>query len=233
MPFIKVCGLRDPTNLPAIAALLPDAVGLIFSEPSPRFAGALPPIVMRALPPAVRRVGVFVDATLADIEATAEAYGLDAVQLHGSESPEICAAVGANGRAVVKAIRVDDAFDLAALAPYVPHVQGFLFDAPGPRPGGNGVAFDWQRLADYPYAATTPWLLAGGLTPGHLPALQALWQTGLPGLAGFDLNSGFETVPGWKDVAAVRDFLLAWAGDTAPTDWLSTRTSHAAGLVTG
>ena len=233
MPFIKVCGLRDPTNLPAIAALLPDAVGLIFSEASPRFVGALPPGVVRALPPDVRRVGVFVDAAPADIATLADAYGLDVVQLHGTESPEICAAVGAGGRAVVKAFRVGDAFDLAALAPYVPHVQGFLFDAPGPRPGGNGVAFDWSRLAAYPYAATTPWLLAGGLTPGHLPVLQALWQTGLPGLAGFDLNSGFETVPAWKDVAAVRDFLLAWAGDEASADWLPARTSHAAGLVAG
>ncbi len=207
MTFLKVCGLREPANLRVIAALRPTAVGLIFSPKSPRYAGALAPAEVRGLPAEVRRIGVFVDAAPADVLARAATYGLNAAQLHGTETPETCAAVRAGGLAVVKAVRVDATFSFAALTPFVPHVAAFLFDAPGPQPGGNGVVFDWQTLAAYPYAATTPWLLAGGLTLAHVPKLQALR---LPGLAGFDINSGFETAPGLKDVAAVRAFLDHW-----------------------
>jgi phosphoribosylanthranilate isomerase len=196
---IKVCGLNEPANLAAVAALTPDFVGLIFAGKSPRHALALDAAAVRALPAGPRKVGVFVDATTAEILSRQVEFRLNAVQLHGHETPAQCAEVRAAGLLVIKAFGVGATFDFAQLAPYVPVCDYFLFDTQGARAGGNGLTFDWSILESYPWS--TPYLLAGGLTPAHAEALRALR---LPGLAGVDLNSGFETKPGLKDASLLQ-----------------------------
>ena len=197
---IKVCGLNEPANLAAVAALMPDFVGLIFAGKSPRHALSLDAAAVRALPAGPRKVGVFVDATTAEILSRQAEFRLDVVQLHGHETPAQCAELRAAGLLVIKAFGVGAAgFDFAQLAPYVPVCDYFLFDTQGARAGGNGTTFDWSVLESYPWP--TPYLLAGGLGPAHAEALRALR---LPGLAGVDLNSGFETRPGQKDAALLQ-----------------------------
>lgn len=200
--LLKVCGLREPGNTAAVASLEPDFIGLIFYPTSPRYAPALlSAAAARELPGGPARVGVFVDANLEGILATAIDYGLDYAQLHGHETPADCAALQAVGLRVIKAIAVGEELDFKALQPFVPHVDFFLFDTLGRAAGGNGTVFDWQLLRGYNLPVR--YLLAGGIGPAHAAELA---QLTLPGLAGIDVNSGFETSPGLKDVAAIARF---------------------------
>ena len=205
-PLLKVCGMRDPAALAAVAALKPDLLGFIFAAASSRFVGAaLDAALVRGLPPEIWRVGVFVNEEIAVVLETARHYGLGAVQLHGAETPAQCEELNEAGLLVIKAFSVGRAgLDFKSLLPYVPGCDFFLFDTKGAAPGGNGAVFDWQLLADY--NLPVPYLLAGGLGPQHAAELAALR---LPGLAGFDLNSGFETAPGVKDAALLAPMFSA------------------------
>ncbi len=201
--LVKVCGMRESASVAAVTGLDPDFMGFIFAPSSPRYAGdALTPGLVRGLPDRIQRVGVFVNETTANIEATTCRFALGWAQLHGQEPPAQCAALQAVGLRVIKAFGVGEAFDFQQLGPYAPHVDYFLFDTQGPAPGGNGRVFDWRVLEKYDLPV--PYLLAGGLCPEHAPALRALR---LPGLAGVDVNSGVETAPGVKDPARVAAFL--------------------------
>ena len=201
--LVKVCGMRDAVALGQVAALGPDFMGFIFAPKSPRFVGeALAPDVVRALPPSIWKVGVFVNETTENILAIAKRFGLAAVQLHGQETPAQCEELGEAGLLVMKAFSVGQVVDLAALLPYVPYCDFFLFDTKGAAPGGNGAVFDWNLLSGY--NLPVPYFLAGGLALEHAAELAALR---LPGLVGVDLNSGFETAPGVKDAGRLAQML--------------------------
>ena len=201
--LVKVCGMRDAAALAEVAALAPDFLGFIFAPKSPRFVGAaLAPEVVRALPPAIWKVGVFVNETTDNILATARRFGLGAVQLHGHETAAQCEELGEAGLLVMKVFSVGQAVDFAALLPYVPYCDFFLFDTKGSAPGGNGAIFDWNLLSAY--NLPVPYFLAGGLGLEHAAELAALR---LPGLVGVDLNSSFETAPGIKDAGRLVQML--------------------------
>lgn len=201
--LVKVCGMRDAAALAAVAALGPDFLGFIFAPASSRFVGeALAPELVLALPPSIWKVGVFVNETTATILATAQRFGLGAVQLHGQETPAQCEALGEAGLLIIKAFSVGATVDFTLLLPYVPHCDFFLFDTKGAAPGGNGAVFDWNLLSTY--NLPVPYLLAGGLGLEHAAELAALR---LPGLVGVDLNSCFETAPGVKDAGRLGQML--------------------------
>jgi phosphoribosylanthranilate isomerase len=200
---IKICGMREASNLWAVADLKPDYLGFIFYGKSTRYMrDTLSASRVRNLPTDIKRVGVFVNADLANVQATASAYALDYVQLHGHETPAYCQQARAAGLHLIKAFAVGETFDFAGLADYEASCDFFLFDTKGALPGGNGTAFDWQILAGY--TGTTPFLLSGGLGPANLTALLDFHH---PQLYGFDFNSHLETAPGVKDVAATRQLL--------------------------
>lgn len=192
---LKVCGMREPANVQAVGALGADFMGFIFYPKSPRYVGQMEPALLHNLPESVLKVGVFVDASLSHVLEQVRTYGLDLVQLHGSETPEQCAAVRAAGIPLIKAFGVDTDFDFARLLPYVPHCSFFLFDTKGAHPGGNGTVFDWTMLAKY--SLPVPYFLAGGIDLDHADYLR---HNPLPGLFAIDLNSRFETAPGLKNV---------------------------------
>jgi phosphoribosylanthranilate isomerase len=86
---LKVCGMKYQDNMNQVATLQPDYLGFIFYEKSQRyFTGSIP-----ELPPTIKKTGVFVDETLVGIVEKAREYELDAIQLHGNESPEFCEAL--------------------------------------------------------------------------------------------------------------------------------------------
>lgn len=205
-PLLKVCGLKYPANVAAVAAQPVDMLGFIFAPKSPRYApAALDAAQLRALP--VARVGVFVNEKPALIRRTALHYGLTAVQLHGQETPADCAELAAAGLPVLKAVGVGEQLNLGLLEAYAPHCRYFVFDTAGPAAGGNGVAFDWNLLRGYDLP--TPYLLAGGLGLENVAELRGL---DLPGLAGFDVNSRLEQSPGLKDVERVKAFIIELRG---------------------
>lgn len=197
---IKVCGLRDSDNLLALMALQPDYVGFIFHEASPRFAGeTLDPELVKNLPRTVKKVGVFVNASIDQIVRTVKRHGLDYAQLHGDETPDFCRNLQFKGINIIKAFSIDAEFNFTKLNNFKPHCDFFLFDAKGTSRGGNGQTFDWSLLRRYDNEK--PFFLAGGIDLDN--AGQAAELTGLK-LHALDVNSRFETAPGVKDLDKVR-----------------------------
>jgi phosphoribosylanthranilate isomerase len=215
---VKICGLAEPAGVAAALAAGADALGFVFFARSPRCvtprqAAALSaPAAGRA-----RRVGLFVDAPDEEIAAVLVACPLDALQLHGAETPARVAALRARfGLPVVKALGIGAAEDLAAARVHAEVADALLLDARPPpgadRPGGHAAAFDWSLVAGL--RVRVPWLLAGGLTPANVA--EAIRATGAPGV---DVSSGVEASPGVKDPAKVAGFVAAARGSLAPLAW--------------
>ena len=203
--IVKVCGMREPDNIRAVAQAGADWLGLIFYGRSPRAvapgdASLYGPVVANGQK--IRKVGVFVNAGPEEMVETARVYGLDCLQLHGEEPPELCDALQRRGLAVIKAFSVAAPEDLAATASYCGCADYLLFDTKCDGYGGSGRTFDWSIL--HAYRGRIPFLLSGGLTPGSLEAVKAFRH---PLLAGVDLNSGFETAPGVKDAGVLTEFI--------------------------
>ncbi|MGA0212817.1 MAG: phosphoribosylanthranilate isomerase [Flavobacteriaceae bacterium] len=200
---IKICGLRDLENSRAVADLSPDYMGFIFWSKSSRFVDTATP----SLPNSIKKTGVFVDETPSVISKQIENHKLNALQLHGNETPEICAVLKETGTEVIKAFSVGASFNFKNLEPYLPTCDFFLFDTKGPLPGGNGYRFNWSLLADYPF--DKPFFLSGGIGLEYLPALKRIAKEALP-LYAIDVNSKFETAPGHKDLQTLKEFKTQW-----------------------
>lgn len=199
----KICGLRQQQNVTELVSLAPDWMGFIFSPNSPRyFNSAKESADIKSLPASIKKVGVFVNETLELVKSTIQQHGLDAIQLHGSETPEYCASLQSSDIEIIKAFSVDDNFDFSITETYSPFVDYFLFDTKGKQAGGNGIAFNWNILKDKRFAK--PFLLSGGISPEHADAIKNFSH---PDCIGIDINSRFEISPGMKDVALIRSFL--------------------------
>jgi phosphoribosylanthranilate isomerase len=207
---VKICGLTEPGPVEQAGRLGAAFLGFVFYPPSPRCVDpALARELVALAPEGARTVGLVVDASDAEIEALLQAVALDALQLHGHESPERVAEVALRfGCQVIKALRVETADDLAALPAHAEAADMVLFDAKPPRdaawPGGHGLPFDWRLLEGL--ALNRPWLLAGGLHAGNVA--QALALTGAPLV---DVSSGVESRPGVKDPQKLDAFFAAVA----------------------
>ena len=195
---LKICGMQETENIAALASLQPDYMGFIFWESSKRYCTTVP----TDIPKHIKKVGVFVDETTKQIKEKVKLFGLDAVQLHGEESPRQCAAL-LNLCEVIKAFRIGPDFDFKTLTPYQDHCTYFLFDTQGPLPGGNGTAFDWKLLTGY--TLDTPFFLSGGIGLGHVEAIAEIRKRNLP-IHALDINSQFESKPGVKKIEKIETF---------------------------
>jgi phosphoribosylanthranilate isomerase len=191
---IKVCGLKNPENINEVEALGPDYLGFIFYRQSPRFVADLQAETLTALPKTIHKTGVFVNEDAKEITRLIAAYDFDAIQLHGSESPEFCNLFKVTV-SVIKAFGVDENFDFEQLNDYVGKVDYFLFDTKTDKHGGSGKVFNWTILDNY--RLDTPFFLSGGLSLENLEAVKLINH---PRFHGVDLNSKFELEPGLKDI---------------------------------
>jgi phosphoribosylanthranilate isomerase len=195
---VKICGITRIEDLNAACSAGADALGFVFHAPSPRnlnieqAAG-----LVKALPPFVQSVGLFVDAESDFVKAVLKAVPLDMLQFHGDESPEFC---GQFGRPYIKAIRVREGVDLVKYTAEYDDARGLLLDAyvPG-MPGGTGERFDWSLI---PAGLSKPLVLSGGLTPDNVA--EAVRQV-KPWAV--DVSSGVEQAKGIKDAARVAAFI--------------------------
>jgi len=199
---IKVCGTRDRENLQGIISLNPDFIGFIFYEKSPRFVEVMPDVQW---PEGIKKVGVFVNAGITEMEEKASQFNLDFIQLHGQEDVETCRLIKEKGIGVIKAFNMVDNFDFQKLEPYKAYVDYFLFDAPaGTLPGGTGNTFNWDALRAYDQQI--PYFLSGGISLMHSQAMKSDWMENFPPYA-LDINSKFEISPGVKNLEWVARFI--------------------------
>lgn len=206
-PLIKICGLKDPAALDAAIEARADYAGFVFFPRSPRNVSTAEAAALSARAEGrIQRVGLFVDADDATIAEAVTAARLDALQLHGQETPERASQLRARFELPVwKALSVASQDDVARAAAYAGAADLVLFDAKTPKgtlPGGMGLSFDWSLVANWKGASA--WGLAGGLTPDNVA--EAVSLTGAPLV---DTSSGVESAPGVKDPDRIAAFCRA------------------------
>lgn len=210
---VKICGLKTPGDVAAVAAAGAAYAGFNFFPKSPRY---VTPETAQALaleaPDGLCKVALVVDADDATLDGIVGEVPLDMLQLHGHETPARVAEVKARyGLPVMKVIGVAGEDDLADLLNYQLVADQILVDAKAPKgavlPGGNGLTFDWRLLVGRKWLK--PWMLAGGLTPDNVA--EAIRRTGARQV---DVASGVESSPGVKDASRIAAFVAAAQGVT-------------------
>lgn len=200
---IKHCGITNLEDAHAAAEAGAWALGMIFWPGSPRRCElAEAQLVGAALRRTVQLTGVFVNATLEEIDLTVQSCGLSLVQLHGDEGPVFCGEVARRtGAKVIKATRVRSKATLQAAAAF--HTDFHLLDAHvAGVPGGTGQTVDWQLVRRHNF--TAPLILSGGLTPANVAAaIEATHPFAV------DVASGTESAPGVKDHEKLAAFARA------------------------
>jgi len=204
---IKVCGITEMKQLQQLDGLDIDFAGLIFYKESRRCIGEK--ISKKELKSAdfdLKKVGVFVNPEMIDVLDAIDDYGLEVVQLHGDESPEMCEDLSSEVE-VIKAFRIsgnENIDELVAL--YDAVCDYYLFDSGGLKEsfGGTGKQFDWNILNKA--KIEKPFFLSGGIGPGDAPKVKAFKH---PDFFGVDINSLFEKEPGVKDMSKVLQFRQA------------------------
>jgi phosphoribosylanthranilate isomerase len=195
---IKICGITRVEDARAAARLGADAVGLVFYAGSPRaVTPAQAAEIIRALPPFVVPVGLFVNADATTVRDTLAAAPVQLLQFHGDETPDYCAGFG---RPFLRALRVRVETDLLQYARDFHAAKGLLLDAwvEGVH-GGTGATFDWSLI---PPDLPMPVILSGGLNPDNVEqAVRRVrpWAV--------DVSSGVESAKGIKDAAKIETFI--------------------------
>jgi phosphoribosylanthranilate isomerase len=190
---VKICGITNLDDAELAVAAGAWAVGLVFHPASPRRCSSdAAAVIGAALKRRSEVVGVFVNAPLDEIAATADAAALTILQLHGDEGPAFCAeARRRTGLQVIKVARVRDAASVRALAAYKTDYHLLETFVPGVV-GGTGKRFDWRLAAEHP--GVPPMLMSGGIGPDNV---HELLETVRP--FAIDVASGVEDAPGRKD----------------------------------
>lgn len=195
---IKICGITNLEDAHAAAALGADALGFIFVPDTPRYIEPEDAKrIISDLPPFIITVGVFADVLPEVILQTVETCGLNALQLHGSETPEYCSEI--NGPKLIKAFRIKDRNSLSSIPAY--RVSAYLLDTyVKGKKGGTGETFNWDLAAEAKKYGRI--IVAGGLTPEN--AAQAIKHVRPYAV---DVGSGVEASPGKKDHSKVKAFI--------------------------
>jgi len=195
---VKICGITRLEDALAAVRAGAHAVGFVFYAASPRYispgaAGA----ILRALPPFITTVGLFVDAPEQEVRAVLAQAPVQLLQFHGSETPAYCRQFG---RPYMKAVRVGPDVDLLQYARDYHDAKALLLDAyvKGLH-GGSGVTFDWDRV---PAGLPLPVIVSGGLTVENVgDAVRRLRPCAV------DVSSGVESAKGIKDAAKIAAFI--------------------------
>jgi len=202
MTKIKICGITNIEDALTAARFGASALGFNFYSQSPRFISDEEALkIVQKLPSGVCKIGVFVNEQTQNVNEISQALGLDAVQLHGDETPDYCRQITTK---VIKAIRVKDENDLEIMPQYT--VWAFILDSHSLGFGGSGQRFDWRpaarKLAGLSSDAHI--ILSGGLTAQNVSEAIEVFKP-----YAVDVCSGVESVAGVKDYQKLARFIEA------------------------
>ncbi|MGB8955002.1 MAG: phosphoribosylanthranilate isomerase [Tumebacillaceae bacterium] len=200
MTLIKVCGIKNRETFEQLETLGTDYVGFVFAKSKRQVTAEQAAEIVHAIPRRAKRVGVFVDERPEEIVRIAETAGLDVLQMHGGESPELCRELRERtGLQVWKAWGVRHDERDAALASYQGAVDAVLLDN---ERGGTGTRFPWEAIPQLrTYVPGVPLFVAGGLHADNVGELLANHAAD-----GVDVSSGVET-DGAKDSMKIAQFV--------------------------
>jgi phosphoribosylanthranilate isomerase len=207
---IKICGLTRPQDVQSAVTAGADAVGFVFYPKSPRYIDAAAAgHLIATIPPFVTPVGLFVNATPAEVQAIVAQAPVSLLQFHGDETPQQCAAIAqAVNRPFIRAIRVKEGMQAADLLEYESEYRaastlftGLLLDAFVDSYGGGGKVFDWSLI---PENIAPRVVLSGGLSVQN--ATDAVLSVRPYAV---DISSGVEQDKGIKDAVKIRAFIAA------------------------
>lgn len=201
---IKICGITRAEDAEAAFGVGADAIGCVFHPASTRAVSIqVAHEISRVVPAFGMMVGLFVNPTVAQVEAVLSSVGLHALQFHGEETPDFCEQFD---RPYLKAVAMNENVDLLDMSQRYQSASALLLDsAHQGQFGGTGHAFDWG-LADR--AVSTKAVLAGGLNAGNVRS--AIEQVNPIAV---DVSSGVERQRGIKDIAKMRAFVEAARGE--------------------
>jgi phosphoribosylanthranilate isomerase len=218
---VKICGITRRDQGIAIANLGATALGFICVPNTKRYVSAEQiHTIVTEIPTNIDFIGVFANSSTEEITQVVKASGLNAIQLHGDESPSFCSDLKQTlpNIEIIKALRVSSIDGLEQALTYTNYADTLLLDAYDPSQlGGTGKTLDWQILTKF--NPTCPWFLAGGLTPDNI--LTALNQVQPSGI---DLSSGVEHAPGDKDLDKVARLFEQLGEGISPTPPLFRKT---------
>ncbi|HWC62708.1 MAG TPA: phosphoribosylanthranilate isomerase [Rhizomicrobium sp.] len=204
---VKICGINSAEAAEAVLRMGADFGGLVFFEKSPRHLGLeAGRTLAERMRGRLKLVALVVDADNDRLSRIAEEVRPDFFQLHGRETPARAAEIRTRFQiSLIKALPAGEPSDLGRARDYE-MAEMLLFDAPvaedASRPGGHGMAFDWQMLKGA--SIGKPWFLAGGLNPQNVG--RAIETSGARMV---DVSSGVESAPGVKSGALISDFIAA------------------------
>ncbi|MDN3492592.1 phosphoribosylanthranilate isomerase [Winogradskyella sp. APC 3343] len=221
--------MKYKDNMEAVANLQPNYLGFIFYNKSTRYFDSVIP----TLPKSIKKVGVFVNEDMNSVIEMITKFNLQAVQLHGEESPEYCEQLKrqyeesnneitspkvtdnhdsikkSNQIAtleIIKVFSIKDEFNFEVLQPYENHCDYFLFDTKGKLPGGNGYTFNWSVLNSYP--SKKPYFLSGGIGINEAEKVKEFIKSPASKYCyALDVNSKFEIEPGLKNIEKLKTFI--------------------------
>lgn len=195
---VKICGITRTADALAAARHGAHAIGLVFYRPSPRYVDPdTAAAIVRALPPFITTVGLFVDANEDEVREIAAHTGVQLLQFHGAESADFCASFDVP---YMKALQVRPGVDLLQYVRIFSSARALLLDAyHEDLHGGTGAVFDWELI---PRMLPLPLVLSGGLTPENVgEAIRRVRPTAV------DVSSGVEASKGIKDEAKIAAFI--------------------------
>ena len=213
---IKLCGLTRAEDVKLAVELGTDALGFVFYPPSPRAVDAKQAAQLLALlPPFVSAVGLFVNASVAEVRQTLAIAPISILQFHGDETLEQCCAIAQEvQRPFLRALRVKPDMKSADLLECdqqyrsaSPYFSGLLLDTWVDSYGGSGKVFDWSLIpAELAHQA----VLSGGLNVQNVTEAVVSVRP-----FAVDVSSGIESAKGIKDAALMHAFVSAVrAGDS-------------------
>lgn len=202
MTKVKICGIKKLQDAFFAVDYGADALGFVFAKSIRKVSKEKARAIIRKLPPFVTTVGLFVNETVENMEATCVFCGLNAIQLHGNEPPNIINKL--KNFKTIKAFRIQNEKDISSIKTYKP--SAILLDGYSENQmGGTGISFDWKIVRKL--KTSIPIIVAGGLTHSNVSQAVKIVKP-----YGVDVSSGVETKPGQKDKRLIKKFIDAVKG---------------------